>query len=145
MYRSIYGIMLSLRCESSPGRKTHADSATAGCLRRNVGSPALKWELRAKPRLKTTEDTASRSSNIFTTGARGTSAGAQRGNKLGNATSGTRLHLSVPNGALLISERAPPSLSSYPVRSRQDALLLRCEEDTREVLLFFFFSFLLKS
>lgn len=62
-------------------------------------------------------------------------------NKLGSATSGTRLHFSVPNGALVISERAPPSLSSYPVRSKQDALLLRCEEDTREVLLFLFFKF----
>lgn len=40
-----------------------------GCLQRNVGSPELKWELRAKPGLKTTEDIITRSPNIFRTGA----------------------------------------------------------------------------
>lgn len=47
----------------------HTGSSSVGCLQRNVGSPELKWELRAKPGLKTTEDIVARSTNIFRTGA----------------------------------------------------------------------------
>lgn len=86
-YRSFYrtmwafiGLIMFLKDQSTL-------TVIRGCLQRNVGSPELKWELKAKPGLKTSGDIISRSANIFTTGTERNNCGVRRENKLGNTIS----------------------------------------------------------
>lgn len=107
--RSVYS-----RSETSKVKQQHI---IQGCLQLNVGSPELKWELRAKPGLKKTEDVATRSTNIFITGAAKLKLNKKikktaglGGQQLGDTISWTRLHFSCAKRPLLNCQRAPPSL-----------------------------------
>jgi len=76
----------------------------------------LKWELRAEPGLKKTEDIVAKSSNIFTTGAAEPKEKLQssEGGKLDHTVSRAQLHFCVViSSSLLISARLKTLLSRW--------------------------------